>query len=119
MATAVPRSRTTQRRLLSLHFPSSHHQETLPILSSTPLMAGVSSIYETIQPCRSVTGARPLLLLPYQIPPLPNLNFFFTLLFLKVVDGSLPMETVEEQLRELVMNCIQECNAKPLTNLPW
>jgi dTMP kinase len=37
----------------------------------------------------------------------------------KVVDGSLPMETVEEQLRELATNCIQECNGKPLTNLPW
>ncbi|TVU37657.1 hypothetical protein EJB05_10983, partial [Eragrostis curvula] len=34
-----------------------------------------------------------------------------------VVDGSLPMETVEEQLRELATNCIQECNGKPLTNL--
>ncbi|RCV36781.1 hypothetical protein SETIT_8G008900v2 [Setaria italica] len=31
----------------------------------------------------------------------------------KVVDGSLPMETVEEQLRELATNCIQECQEKP------
>ncbi|VAH27504.1 unnamed protein product [Triticum turgidum subsp. durum] len=37
----------------------------------------------------------------------------------KVVDGSLPMETVEEQLRELAMNCISECQDKQLTNLPW
>ncbi|CAL5061379.1 unnamed protein product [Urochloa decumbens] len=37
----------------------------------------------------------------------------------KVVDGSLPMETVEEQLRELATNCIQECQEKPLTNLTW
>ncbi|KAJ1292118.1 hypothetical protein BS78_02G367900 [Paspalum vaginatum] len=37
----------------------------------------------------------------------------------KVVDGSLPMETVEGQLRELVTNCIQECQGKPLANLAW
>lgn len=37
----------------------------------------------------------------------------------KVVDGSLPMETVEGQLRELAMNCISECQDKQLTNLPW
>ncbi|KAE8776914.1 Thymidylate kinase [Hordeum vulgare] len=37
----------------------------------------------------------------------------------KVVDGSLPMETVEEQLRELAMNCISECQDKQLTNLAW
>ncbi|GJN33251.1 hypothetical protein PR202_gb21829 [Eleusine coracana subsp. coracana] len=37
----------------------------------------------------------------------------------KVVDGSLPMETVEDQLRELATDCIQECNGKPLTNLAW
>ncbi|WVZ91517.1 LOW QUALITY PROTEIN: hypothetical protein U9M48_037676, partial [Paspalum notatum var. saurae] len=35
----------------------------------------------------------------------------------KVVDGSLPMETVEEQLRELFTNCIQQCQGKPLANL--
>ncbi|XP_062187829.1 thymidylate kinase-like isoform X2 [Phragmites australis] len=37
----------------------------------------------------------------------------------KVVDGSLPMETVEEQLRELATSCIQECQGKPLANLAW
>ncbi|KAL6657058.1 hypothetical protein ACP70R_004838 [Stipagrostis hirtigluma subsp. patula] len=37
----------------------------------------------------------------------------------KIVDGSLPMETVEEQLRELATKCIQECQGKPLTNLAW
>ncbi|XP_062189784.1 thymidylate kinase-like isoform X2 [Phragmites australis] len=37
----------------------------------------------------------------------------------KVVDGSLPMETVEEQLRELATSCIRECQGKPLTNLAW
>ncbi|KAF8668899.1 hypothetical protein HU200_052103 [Digitaria exilis] len=37
----------------------------------------------------------------------------------KVVDGSLPMETVEEQLRQLATNCIQECQEKPLANLTW
>jgi hypothetical protein len=29
------------------------------------------------------------------------------------------METVEEQLRELATNCIQESQGKPLTNLTW
>ncbi|PUZ73144.1 hypothetical protein GQ55_2G451100 [Panicum hallii var. hallii] len=37
----------------------------------------------------------------------------------KIVDGSLSMETVEEQLRELATNCIQESQGKPLTNLTW
>jgi len=37
----------------------------------------------------------------------------------KIVDGSLSMETVEEQLRELATNCIQESQEKPLTNLTW
>ncbi|KAL5197313.1 hypothetical protein ABZP36_000825 [Zizania latifolia] len=37
----------------------------------------------------------------------------------KVIDGSLPMEVVEEQLRELAMNCIQECQGRQLTNLAW
>ncbi|KAF8679138.1 hypothetical protein HU200_045904 [Digitaria exilis] len=37
----------------------------------------------------------------------------------EVVDGSRAMETVEEQLRELATNCIQECQEKPLTNLTW
>lgn len=37
----------------------------------------------------------------------------------KVVDGSLPMETVEQQLRELAMTCILECQGKQLTHLAW
>lgn len=41
------------------------------------------------------------------------------ILFLKVVDGSLPMDTVEEKLRELATSCIQECQGNPLTNLAW
>jgi dTMP kinase len=45
-----------------------------------------------------------------------NFTFFS---FIKVVDGSLPMEAVEEQLRELAMNCISECQEKQLTNLAW
>jgi hypothetical protein len=32
-----------------------------------------------------------------------------SLFLMKVVDGSLPMETVEEKLRELATSCIQEC----------
>ncbi|KAJ4780121.1 Thymidylate kinase [Rhynchospora pubera] len=36
----------------------------------------------------------------------------------EVVDGCLKMETVEEKLRELAMNCILKClNGKPLVNL--
>ncbi|KAL5199109.1 hypothetical protein ABZP36_002621 [Zizania latifolia] len=37
----------------------------------------------------------------------------------KVINGSLPMESVEEQLRELAMNCILECQGKQLANLAW
>jgi len=37
----------------------------------------------------------------------------------KVLDGSLPMEMVEENLRELATSCTQECQGKPLTNLTW
>ncbi|XP_066400475.1 thymidylate kinase-like [Miscanthus floridulus] len=37
----------------------------------------------------------------------------------KAVDGSLPMETVEEKLRDLATSCIQECQGNPLTNLAW
>jgi len=44
---------------------------------------------------------------------------YSTLVFMKIVDGSLSMETVEEQLRELATNCIQESQEKPLTNLAW
>jgi dTMP kinase len=44
---------------------------------------------------------------------------YSTLVFMKIVDGSLSMETVEEQLRELATNCIQESQGKPLTNLTW
>ena len=56
-----------------------------------------------------------------------NVNFvikwicksYSTLVFMEIVDGSLSMETVEEQLRELATNCIQESQEKPLTNLAW
>lgn len=37
----------------------------------------------------------------------------------KVVDGSLPMEVVEEQLKELAMSCILECQSKQLASLAW
>ncbi|XP_006658027.2 thymidylate kinase isoform X1 [Oryza brachyantha] len=37
----------------------------------------------------------------------------------KVVDASLPMEVVEEQLRELAMSCILESQGKQLANLAW
>jgi hypothetical protein len=31
----------------------------------------------------------------------------------------LPMETVEEKLRDLATSCIQDCQGNPLTNLAW
>uniref|UniRef100_A0A0D3GU29 dTMP kinase n=2 Tax=Oryza TaxID=4527 RepID=A0A0D3GU29_9ORYZ len=37
----------------------------------------------------------------------------------EVVDGSLPMEVVEEQLKELAMSCILECQSKQLASLAW
>uniref|UniRef100_A0A0E0LNX5 dTMP kinase n=1 Tax=Oryza punctata TaxID=4537 RepID=A0A0E0LNX5_ORYPU len=37
----------------------------------------------------------------------------------EVIDGSLPMEVVEEQLKELAMSCILECQSKQLASLAW
>jgi hypothetical protein len=48
-----------------------------------------------------------------------NLNDNSFSFLLKVVDGFLPMETVEEKLRDLATSCIQDCQGNPLTNLAW